>query len=224
MQQMINHKPHKKLYYTSGLISLLLLPILCVLYLQKTKVFEPEYVIGLNMWTPEQAKNWREQGRNFDIHPQRNYVNIDLTGNEKEDKTKLDFIQLQMRDLLKNKDTVSGIHIVFGNQSKYLTLVETLNICLKEKARTYVLVGNDFWFYNYFPKPVIVKKVDIGPILSCGTGDANYLINLKEAQKEKQILRQLKKTPQSLIIFYIVLSILFLFMCGIEIRKIIKII
>lgn len=221
---MINYKPHKKLYYTSGLISLLLLPILCVLYVQKTKVFEPEYAIELNMWTPNMSDAWIRSGYNYYIHPQRNYINIDLTGNEKEDRTKLDFVHLQMRDLLKNKDTVSGIHIVFDNQSKYWALIETLNICLKEKARTYVLVGNEFWFFNYYPKPVITKKVVIGPIFSCGTVSISYLQNIEEQEKQNQILQQLKETPKQLIIFYILLSILFLFMCGIEIRKIIKII
>lgn len=216
---MINHKTHKKLFYTSGLISLLLLPILCVLYLQKTKVFERLYAIELNTWTPALSECWIRGGYDYYIHPHRNYININLTGNEKEDKTKLDFIQLQMRDLLKNKDTVSGIHIVFSNQSKYWTLIETLNICLKEKARTYVLVGSDFWFFNYFPKPLVIKKVDIGPIFSCGTLDANYLINIEEQEKQSQILQQLKETPQRLIIFYILLSILFLFMCGIEIKR-----
>jgi hypothetical protein len=219
---MISHKPHKKLYYTSGLISLLLLPILCVLYLQKTKVFEPEYVIELNMWTPDMSDGWIRGGYNYYIHPQRNYINIDLTGNEKEDRTKLDFVQLQMRDLLKKKDTVSGIHIVFDNQSKYWALIETLNICLKEKARTYVLVGNEFWFFNYYPEPVITKKVVIGPIFSCGTVSISYLQNIEEQEKQNQILQQLKETPQRLIIFYILLSTLFLFMCGVEIRKSIK--
>lgn len=219
---MINHKPHKKLYYTSGLISLLLLPVLCVLYLQKTKVFERLYAIELNAWTQERANNRRANGYDFYINPKRNYLNICLSGNKKEDRTKLDFVQLNMRDLLKSKDTISGIHIVFGNQTKYWALIETLNICLKEKARTYVLVGNDFWFFNYYPKPI--KKKEDNFRVSCGTADANYLRNLEEQEEQNQILLQLKETPQGLIIFYILLSILFLFMCGIEIRKIIKII
>lgn len=92
----------------------------------------------------------------------------------------------------------------------------------KEKARTYVLVGNDFWFFNYYPKPVITKKVVIGPIFSCGTVSISYLQNIEEQEKQNQILQQLKETPQRLIIFYILLSTLFLFMCGVEIRKSIK--
>lgn len=113
-----------------------------------------------------------------------------------------------MRDLLKNKDTISGLHLVFGNQSKYWALIETLNICLKEKAKTYVLVGNEFWFFNYYPKPVITKEVVISPIFSCGNNSLNYLQNIEE-----------QETPQVLIIFYILLSILFLVMCGFEIKK-----
>jgi hypothetical protein len=175
---------------------------------QKTKVFEREYAIELNMWAPDMSDSWIRGGYDYYIHPQRNYINIDLTGNEKEDRTKLDFVQLQMRDLLKNKDTIAGIHLVLGNQSKYWALIETLNICLKEKAKTYVLVGNEFWFFNYYPKPVIIKEVVISPIFSCRTVNINYLENIEE-----------QETPQVLIIFYILLSILFLVMCGFEIKK-----
>lgn len=214
---MINYKPHKKLYYTSGLISLLLLPILCVLYLQKTRVFERFYAIELNAWTPEMSKYAREAGYDYNIHPQRNYLNIYLTGNEKEDRIKLDFVQLQLRDLVKSKDTISGVHIVLGNNSKYWTLIEIINISMKEKARRFTYVGNDFWFFNYFPKPV-KKKEDFRHF--CGAKYVDYIINLEDKAEQNQILQQLKETPRSLIIFYILLSTLFLFMCGSEIRRI----
>lgn len=210
---MINHKPHKKLYYTSGLISLLLLPILCVFYLQKTKVFESEYVIELNMWTPEQTKNWRKYGYDYDIHPNRNFTNIYLTGNDKEDRTKLDFVQLQLRDLVNSKDTISGVHIVLGNESKYWTLIEIINISMKEKVRRFVYEGNDFWFFNYFPKPV-KKKEDVRGWL-CGIKDDVYLQN--------QVLKQQKETPEHLKLLYFSLSILFLVMCGIETYKVVQI-
>jgi len=219
---MIKHKPHKKLYYTSGMISLLLLPILCVLYLQKTKVFEHLYVIEINTLTPELIKNWREQGRNFDIHPKRNFINICLTGNDKEDRTKLDFVQLQLRDLVNSKDTISGVHIILGSESKYWAFIEIINISMKEKAKRFAYIGNDFWFYNYFPKPVVIKKVDIGPLLSCGTGDANYLRNIEEQEKKNQILLELKEIPKHLKITYISLSVLFLVMCGFEIYKVFR--
>lgn len=214
---MINYKPHKKLYYTSGLISLLLLPILCVLYVQKTKVFERLYAIELNAWTPKQAKIWRKYGYDYNIRPNRNFINIYLTGNEKEDKIKLDFVQLQLRDLVKSKDTISGVHIILGNNSKYWTLIEIINISMKEKARRFTYVGNDFWFFNYFPKPV-KKKEDFRHF--CGTKYVDYIIDLEDKEEQNQILQRLKETPQRLIIFYILLSILFLFMCGIEIKRI----
>jgi len=180
----------------------------------KTKVFENSYVIEINSLTPKIAKNWRGPERDFDIHPQRNYFDICLNGNEKEDKIKLDFVQLQMRDLLKSKDTILGIHIVFGNQSKYWTMVETFNICLKEKAKTYVLVGNDFWFYNYFPKPITKQEGFFKNF--CGFSDCIYEQNLKEEKKENNILQKLKETPKTLITLYVLLSVLFLVMCGIK--------
>lgn len=215
---MINHKPHKKLYYTSGLISLLLLPVLCVVYLQKTKVFEPEYAIEFNMWTPDQAKSWREYGYDYDIHPNRNFINIYLTGNDKEDRTKLDFVQLQLRDLVKSKDTISGVHIVLGNNSKYWALIEIINISMKERARRFSYVGNDFWFFNYFPKPV--KKIAEPIYIGCGHSYYSHLTQMKNEKVEDMILRNAKETPKSLKLLYILLSVLFLVMCGFGIYKV----
>ncbi len=218
---MINHKPHKKLYYTSGLISLLLLPILCVLYVQKTKVFERLYAIELNAWTPLMSEYWVMEGYDYYIHPQRNYLNIYLTGNEKEDRTKLDFVQLQLRDLVKSKDTLSGVHIVLGNNSKYWEFVEIINISMKEKARRFTYVGNDFWFFNFYPKPKPLIDNDLVQLdfklVECG-GVVDYQIVKQEDSQTNWF------DSKSLVIFYILLSILFLFMCGIEIRKILKII
>ncbi len=209
---MINHKPHKKLYYTSGIISLLFLPILCVLYLQKTKVFEPIYTIELNTWIPNLSEHWISQGYDFYINPKRNYLNIYLNGNEKEDRTKLDFVQLYLRDLVKNKDTLSGVHIFFGNKSKYWEFIEIINISVKEKARQFSYIDNDFWFYNYYPKPAVKKQIKRGWL--CGTRDYYF--------DQNQAFQQDNKTPRGLIIFYTLLSILFLLMCGFEIKKILE--
>jgi hypothetical protein len=58
----------------------------------------------------------------------------------------------------------------------------------------------------------------------CGTARISQRMLSEEAVIQNQIIQNLKETPARLIIFYIVLSILFLLMCGVEIRKIIKII
>lgn len=118
-------------------------------------------------------------------------------------------MQLQMRDLIKSNDTVSGIHIVFGNQSKYWELIETLNICIKEKARAYVLIGNDFWFFNFYPKPI--KKNDnhltrkIGPLYYCGT--YGYQCVPPKIKESNLIFNDCLNT------LYFSLSVLFLLMC-----------
>ena len=214
---MINHKPHKKLYYTSGLISLLLLPVLCVLYLQKTKVFEPIYTIELNTWIPNLSEHWISQGYDFYINPKRNYLNIYLNGNEKEDRTKLDFVQLYLRDLVKNKDTLSGVHILLGNKSKYWEFIEIINISVKEKAKQFSYIDNDFWFYNYYPKPLNdtgLVQLDF-ELVECG-GVVDYQIVKQEDSQTNWFV------SKSLIIFYTLLSILFLLMCGFEIKKILE--
>jgi hypothetical protein len=68
----------------------------------------------------------------------------------------------------------------------------------------------------------LINKDQLSDYEICGTARISQRMLSEEAVKQNHIIQNLKETPQRLIIFYILLSTLFLFMCGVEIRKSIK--
>lgn len=215
---MINHKPHKKLYYATGLISLLLLPILCVLYWQKQGAFNPIFSIEYReIFHCRDIYNRTKENRSYKIHC--------LSGDEVSDTKILKLVHEQMHELVAKKDAKRGVLVKFSNKSKFSSLIEVLNICYKENIQLYEFYNDEFkLYYSSFNYDELINKDQSSDYEICGTARISQSMLSEETVKQNQIIRNLKETPVSLVLFYILLSILFLFMCGIEIRKIIKII
>ena len=94
----------------------------------------------------------------YKIHPSRTFVDINLTGSDDEDKIKLDFAQLEIRELIKSYDTIKGVHFHFNNQTKYKSLVRAINICEVENAEQYITKGNDIWVLNTYPSEAVKER------------------------------------------------------------------
>ena len=146
----------KRLNYTGGLISLILLPILCLLYFFHINVFNKVHAIVIN-WTTEEIWTAREHTdlkTGFFLHPNIDFLNINLNGNDTDNKIKLDNAQLEIRRIVTTKDTTKGVHFFFDKDAKYWTLIKAIDICFIEKGTTFVPYENHLWMYNYFPKPI----------------------------------------------------------------------
>ncbi len=146
----------RNLYYPIGLISLILLPITCFWYLNDIRAFKKERILTIVM----SNKYWEEitfKEYGFRIHPKRDYIEINLTGIEKDDNKRLDFAELEIREFVKTQDTIKGIRFHFNDSAKYWTLIRAIDICIYEGANIFNLNDNDMWVFN-MPKP---KQTDI---------------------------------------------------------------
>jgi hypothetical protein len=195
--QTYKHKKH--FLYPTGFISLLLLATLCIWYLQQRQAFVVLKAKEVTWWNENMnyAKNYTKSRADlnmpiepeeemFKVHPKREFIEINLTSNANENKIKLDFAQLAIRELISTKDTVKGVHFSFDNQAKFWTLIRTLDICEVEKAPVYVGETNNIWVFNLKPKPVL-PEIEY-PRYYCGG-------NLKTSEQieiEKEIARQAK--------------------------------
>ena len=99
------------------------------------------------------------------------FLVINLTGNDIEDKVKLDFAALETRRILKENDSVHGIKIIFEDLAKYNSLVRILNIMDQEIARYYVYEDQTFWFYH-IPEYFSPTYLKITPF-ACGSSSNN---------------------------------------------------
>lgn len=152
-----------------GLFSLSLLPMFCIWYIDKRGVFDDLRALEITWWN----KDWYgyvQNPPNFDVHPRREFIDIYLTGNVAEDKVKLDFAQLAIRELIATNDTIKGIHFNFGDTAKYSTFVQALNILTIEKAPTYTPYKNDIWVFNIprlFGQDVIIPNAFCSTSYQC---------------------------------------------------------
>lgn len=123
------------------------MPLVFFIWLSKNES-KPKYgIIELMWWSPDFYLS------NPDIlpkesHPNINSTDINLTGNDINDKEKLDFARLQIRDLVKSNDSLKGVHFHFGINAKYWTFIRSIEMCKFEKAEVYIPYKNDIWVLN----------------------------------------------------------------------------
>jgi hypothetical protein len=155
-------KVHRKIYYVPGMISLIVLPILCYYYLLPFKKDERVLEIVFAAKYNPAYKHSLRFDTSFLSNPQtkRNYLDIRLNGNEKEDKIKLDFFRLRVREMIKSNDTVNGTHLLFVDSAKYGTFVQSLNICKKEGLMRYAPFENNLWVLQINDDKATIERVN----------------------------------------------------------------
>lgn len=135
-----------RLYYTGGLISLILLPFLCITFIYKSNSFKKYYAFDIIRYRDEWFKNNPELKVEFP--PKRNFKIIELSGNEIKAKLQLDEVKLTIRNLILRKDSLNGIIVRFTDQTKYWSFVKALDLCKSEDITTYALYYDDLYIYE----------------------------------------------------------------------------
>jgi hypothetical protein len=140
-----------------GMISLILLPVLCVWFLQKNYHEERCVEIGMPLrYDPNRQKD--SKNIRFDTtllsrkEYKRNYVNFELNGNAIHDKNTLKSFNEQLLKIVENDDTINGLHINIKNSAKYSSMIEIIDICKKDSSSSfyagYCFYDNEFWYFH----------------------------------------------------------------------------
>jgi hypothetical protein len=143
-------KPITRFYYPPGLIIIILLPALFFLYDFKSKI--PRKVsLVITYGRPRYPhdiynEEWEKKAKRR--IEERKYTGINLNGNKEENKIKVDFARIEIRDLIARNDTVNGIHLHFNNEIKYCDLVYALDLCNNEIVSSYWFSQNDIWLFS----------------------------------------------------------------------------
>ncbi|MBK0401516.1 hypothetical protein I5M27_00885 [Adhaeribacter sp. BT258] len=169
-----------RFFYPAGLISLVLLPVLGYIYLDQKGAFHQEYIIEVTLWNPpDTPPDQFNENPEFNVSPAsiRKFKTILLNGNQLEDEHKLQQAQKEIHQLMINKDTISGIHLIYGPKATYGTMISGLNICLEEQTIVnwpnvgWSIYSNNLW--------VFYRDVDYSQLFTCGTEYEAYT-DLKE--------------------------------------------
>ena len=154
-------KKHKKIFYVSGLISLLFISPLFWYFSKPT--LEKMNLRVMDIGLPYKAKNG-EKAPEYSQIPMEgwNYkaINIPINFNN---ETEMKFIGV-INKLQNDKIEKSGIKFQFSNQNSYKDLVNLLNIFLKTKQEHY---GIDMEKTQYSKLIEEIPEVDIVVTMGC---------------------------------------------------------
>lgn len=137
--------PRKPIIYLPGVISLVLLPVFCLVFLFQHKAFVHLGYIDVAMYESGWDAKKISETYHAQFPPVRNYVDINLDGNDAAVKSRLDFARLEIREILQSKDTHKGVRFHFGKTSKYWSYVQAHNLCQIEGVLAYTPYQDDIY-------------------------------------------------------------------------------
>ena len=142
---------NRRIYYVPGVISLILLPAFGYFYLKG--FIKNERVIEIVLPIKYVPNINYEHIPRFDTtvlslpENKRKYLNFQLNGNLLHDKITLDSFEIKMRTIMSRKDTINGLHLLFGDKVKYGMFVESINICSKDSFSQTLIYENNLWHF-----------------------------------------------------------------------------
>lgn len=142
-------RKHKKKYYLAGLISIIMLPIMCIIYLKHIDAFTTYGSLSLSVWN---GTDFKEETTNF--LNSKKFAVVNITGDLGSDTAKLKIAQESVKQIILTKDSIKGIKFHFEKKSQYWSYIRVIDILNTEKASTFLAYKNDIWFANpRIPKP-----------------------------------------------------------------------
>lgn len=150
----------RRIYYIPGILSLLFLPIICIIYLKHSTINTDKRVIEI--WMPRKY-NPVVNGRNsyvFDTavlsRPEniRKYREIKMTDNIEDNREKIAEFKQSVAKLVQTNDTLNGVHLTMSSITSYNEFIQLLDICFSSTTISQFVVYEDNLWYLY-------KKFDL---------------------------------------------------------------
>ena len=177
-------KTKKIKYYSSGLISILLLPIFCILFLKNTDAFQEYRAIDLAMPDKIWEKDNAEESQYINSYlNSKKYSIVNLTGDKESDEVKLKIASENVKKIILTKDSINGIKFHFSKTAQYLSFIRVLDIMADNKVSFYFLRNNTMWFTNIQLRPFVnSKKQKMPERMNCDTQYMNQKIDEQKVE------------------------------------------
>jgi len=200
MRGMLNLKPHKRICYIPGIISLLVIPL--VFWYYGTHYIEKNdfRMLGLNM----PPKNYLEDEFTAELFKDLIYNDVNVLPNFS-DKTESEYLNL-VRDLQEKNINKTAIRFHLSEQNTYGDLVKLLNIMEKTEQPRYGLRLDENTF-----EVIHIKPVDENSII-CGTSWDSDIVLIDDSKFDiKEFLQKLPGFSYILLIGYLIMIICAIF-------------
>lgn len=193
---MRNINNRRRIYYIPGIISLIFLPIICIIYLKNNTIKTEERAIEIVM---PRKYNPIANGRNSDVfdtavlsRPEniRKYREIRMSDNFEENNEKITEFKQSVEKLVLTKDTLNGVHLTMSSTTTYNEFIKLLDICFSSTIVCRFIVFEDNIWYQY-------KNFDSIEVSQVKAYKEERLRNQKEKQKEKIIARSIELSRET---------------------------
>ena len=171
---MIN-KRRKKIFYVPGMISLIFIPLLCLVYFYRTDSFTVYGSLNLVFSDDESFFEYK-------VTSLRRYKKFNLNGSKLKEQKNLNELQFFLRNLVKEKDTINGAKVNFGSKTHYDVFVSVLDILNVEKVPTWGPYKDDIYIFGSLNKPKIDKNKITKTRMNCGTSELMIQENLRKQE------------------------------------------
>jgi hypothetical protein len=159
---MINKK-RKKIVYVPGMISLVFIPLFCMIYFYKIDSFT---VYGLLDITFADDKSFEQ----YKVPYLRRYNEFIFNGSKSIEDDKLNELQIFLRELVKTSDTINGVKVHFGSKTDYDVFVQVIQILKVEKVPTWAPYNDDIYILIGSKRKSKIEKNN--NVWVCGTIEA----------------------------------------------------
>ncbi len=181
-------KRRKIILYRPGWISLLLLPLLCIVFLFEANTSKQYRLLKVFRITKESYIVRGDQATMFFHPPERHFQQINIGAQNREKVRKqLDTARNTLQKMIRTRDTVQGIHFHFEKQATHGVFVQILNLCNIAGVDHFVTLENDIHAY-YQEKEN--RENQFSPVFFCGTGSL-------EREQVKTRIEMEKKSDQA---------------------------
>lgn len=181
----------KKIYYSAGMISLVILPILLSLFLYKKGVFKKYHYIEINTTSKEKYLEYEktEDSLALRVLHKMNYVNYLMDSNSLFNHSKIENAKIRIKKMIQSRDYNNGIRFQIENTCSYNDYVKVLNSIIKTDDLAYAMrVMEDdvlVFYYNKKKYSENFNKIHKPYRPICATGEL-------EAIQEYQRLKELE--------------------------------
>ncbi|MNS22533.1 hypothetical protein D3C86_748560 [compost metagenome] len=197
-------KKRKKIFYVPGMISLVLIPLICMVYFCTTDAFVEKGCIDVSF--PSDSLMIKQF-----LSVERKYKVYSFNSSEISESADLSNLQLGLRKMKRENDTINGIKIHLGNNMDYEVYVRILDILSIEQMPNYLQYNDDF-FVLMMPKPRTDKSLKKVKFFVCGSTDVTAYNWLKEKQEaERKYVLSLYRKNWILFLSYFGLVLLNIF-------------
>ncbi len=209
---MQNHQKHKRIFYVPGMISLVLLPLLCLYYFYQNRAFTnyQSFHVFLNGTEFNEYPNKGKLLGYDNYNAKRNYKSVFLNGPEELDESKLKEARFEINQIYNSKDSLKGIKFVFGNKAIYKTFVDVLEVLLIDGVEQLSYSNEIYVLYvpKHYSGKVIKKNIQLR---TCGNGESEDYYNEKRREEEFKLFLSYCKQKWQILLAYLGIVILNIF-------------